>query len=155
MGLQLACMLTRQAGHCLPAPISTQWHDFDKAGWQAALEAARAARHPPPPGVEVWGNDVHSGALGLALRDVQAAGVHPMVRLHHGECGSWRLPRPPPLVVSNPPWGQRLGAYSGDDAGGEEDVDAWWADSEQQRYSAPQRRNDEQAAAALADTWYR
>lgn len=155
--------LTRSSASCA---AHLQWHDFDRATWAEATEAARGARHAPPAGVEVWGNDVHGGALGLALRDVQAARVQPMVRLHQGACVDWRLPRPPALVVSNPPWGQRLMGGHGDDSGGGsgEDADAWWAAPEQQqqrqrRGAAPRggRREgeDEQAAgAALADTWY-
>lgn len=153
-----------------------QWRDsFDPAAWEAAVAAAAAARHAPPEGVEAWGNDVHQGALGLALRDVQAAGMQPMIRLHHGECADWKVPRPPALVVANPPWGQRLLGYSGgrgseDSSGGrfsggsrDEDVDAWWqqeAAAEDQaaarfRRAPQQERQDRQAEeAALAATWW-
>lgn len=125
-----------------------QWHDsFDRDAWAAAVEQAAAGRHAPPAGVEAWGNDVHRGALSLALRDVQAAGVQGMVRLHHGECAGWELPRRPAVLVSNPPWGQRLrgrgaaesfdqdaadggggggGGFSGAFRDGGSDVEAWW-----------------------------
>lgn len=107
---------------------------------------------------------MHKGALGLALRDVQAAGMQRMARLHHGECRAWSLPRPPALVVSNPPWGQRLlggerdeGGYDGDDG----DMD-WWERPEgpagggQQRQQPGRggRRAEAGAEAALAASWW-
>ena len=123
------------------------------------MEAAAAARRRPPPGVECWGNDVHQGALSLALKDVQAAGMRPIVRLHAGECRDWRLPHPPALVVCNPPWGQRLLNPSREDSYGgrgeeeEADVDAWWhAEAAPQR--PPQRRPDAAAGEQLAATWW-
>jgi 23S rRNA G2445 N2-methylase RlmL len=65
-----------------------------------------------------------------------------IVRLHHGECREWQLPRRPALVVSNPPWGQRLrgrenGAGLGD---GTEEVAEWFDDPE---YSDDDRQADE------------
>ncbi|PSC76859.1 DNA methylase [Micractinium conductrix] len=152
----------------------TQWPDFDKPTWLAASDAAAAAAHDPPTGVEAWGNDVHEGALSLALRDVQAAGVSRSVRLHRGDCLQWVLPRRPALVVANPPWGQRLGGGRGDGAtsfaadssgassAGDESLD-WWNDeasaAEQARAAARRGGRDEQQqqqreAAALAGTWY-
>ena len=151
-----------------------QWPDFDKPTWLAASDAAAAAAHDPPTGVEAWGNDVHEGALSLALRDVQAAGVSRSVRLHRGDCLQWVLPRRPALVVANPPWGQRLGGGRGDGAtsfaadssgassAGDESLD-WWNDeasaAEQARAAARRGGRDEQQqqqreAAALAGTWY-
>lgn len=144
---------------CCLSPL--QWRDnFDREAWQAAVEAAAAARHSPPPGVECWGNDVHRGALTLALNDIQAAGMQPMVRLHHGECREWRLPRPPAVVVSNPPWGQRLSGerqQESEFAGGSGDVEEWWHDeaqaSRQQRPDRRQQRDEAAASAALSETW--
>lgn len=115
---------------------------------------------------------VHQGALGLALRDVQAAGMPRMARLHHGECRAWALPRPPTLVVSNPPWGQRLlggerdedGSYDSgsSEGGGDANLD-WWdqpaggaggAQRGQQAAGRGGRREGGGADAALADTWW-
>lgn len=116
---------------------------------------------------------VHQGALSLALRDVQASGMQRMVRLHHGECRAWALPRPPTLVVANPPWGQRLlggdsgegGGYDSGSSGGEGGGDAnldWWDQPEGgaaggQQLQGPGRggaREGRAAEAALADTWW-
>ena len=69
--------------------------------------------------MEVWGNDLHTGALSLAVRDAEAAGVRDIIRFHHGDCDAWTLPHAPNLVVTNPPWGQRLmGREDGGGGGG-------------------------------------
>ena len=31
-----------------------------------------------------------------------------LLRLRHGPCETWQLPRPPALTITNPPWGRRL-----------------------------------------------
>ena len=31
-----------------------------------------------------------------------------LLRLRHGPCETWQLPRPPSLTITNPPWGRRL-----------------------------------------------
>ncbi|GAB4823363.1 hypothetical protein N2152v2_010409 [Parachlorella kessleri] len=84
------------------------WPDFDRGAWQQAVQEAIDARRAPLPGVALLGNDVHAGALGLALRDAESARVKPVVTLHQGGCREWWLLAAPRLVVSNPPWGQRL-----------------------------------------------
>ncbi|PRW59721.1 RNA methylase [Chlorella sorokiniana] len=137
-----------------------QWRDsYDRSAWAAEVEAAAAERHRPPAGVECWGNDLHQGALSLALKDVEAAGMQPMIRLHKGECRDWRLPRPPTLVVSNPPWGQRLLNPDREDSfsrGDESDLEAWWQSEEgpPQRQQPRQQRPDAAAAEQLAATWW-
>ena len=48
------------------------------------------------------------GSLGLAQECAALAKVPQRVRLRHGSCKHWRLPRAPDLVITNPPWGQRI-----------------------------------------------
>ena len=31
-----------------------------------------------------------------------------LLRLRHGPCETWQLPRRPALTITNPPWGRRL-----------------------------------------------
>lgn len=82
------------------------WPDADKAAWQEAFADAEDARIPGTG--QIWGGDIHGGALSLADRDAEAAGVRHLIRLYHGDCADWELPYTPQLVISNPPWGQRL-----------------------------------------------
>jgi putative N6-adenine-specific DNA methylase len=99
-----------------------EWPDADPEAWRDAVASARDARRPggaaggAPP--RLWGNDAHGGALALAARDAEAAGVRSLIRLHSGDAAEWRLPAPPQLVVCNPPWGQRLASGDGDEGGG-------------------------------------
>lgn len=84
------------------------WPDMDGASWKDAVDEAKEARHPAPKDLILFGNDRHAGALSLASRDVRAAQVENLVKLHHGDCRTWELPQKPSLVVCNPPWGMRL-----------------------------------------------
>jgi 23S rRNA G2445 N2-methylase RlmL len=87
------------------------WPDFQGQQWKQCLEEARDLKRAWP-GV-LQGNDVHSGALALAAKDVQAAGVGGIVKLSRGDCRAWVPEMKPDLVVTNPPWGARLLAAGG------------------------------------------
>jgi 23S rRNA G2445 N2-methylase RlmL len=50
---------------------------------------------------------------------VEAAGVGRIVRLGQGDCRGWVPGLKPDLVVTNPPWGNRLLAAAGDRGGGD------------------------------------
>jgi hypothetical protein len=45
-------------------------------------------------------------------RDAAAAGVADMITFRSGTCGGWKLPFPPEMVVTNPPWGGRIAGTS-------------------------------------------
>ncbi len=91
-----------------------RWPDHQPQAWRDCLEQARDLRRPWR-GV-VQGNDVHGGALGLAAKDAEAAGVRGLVRFSQGDCRAWVPELKPDLVVANPPWGTRL--LAGGDGGG-------------------------------------
>jgi len=94
------------------------WPDFDASAWRLAREEAQDLATPKWNGA-LLGNDAHAGAIALAKQDAQAAGLPgSCLHLHHGSCESWQLPcGPPSLVVTNPPWGLRLGEMTGTAAG--------------------------------------
>ena len=48
------------------------------------------------------------GAHFYMCRDAEGAGVAHLVRLHEGACGAWQPKRRPDILVTNPPWGNRL-----------------------------------------------
>jgi hypothetical protein len=96
----------------------------------SACEGQLFARHEfvaPAPFTRLLGTPScpchRAGALGLAARDAEAAGVRHLLRLHQGDCAEWQLPRAPTLVVSNPPWGQRL--MGGEGVSGRQAGGAW------------------------------
>ena len=100
------------------------WPTFDgraKTSWDGANGYAKATRKKEKPNLRLLGNDIHRGALELCMQNVQSAGVAPLVKLNHGDVGGLDLGGvTAPLVVTNPPWGQRLGSDN------PEDVEAAW-----------------------------
>lgn len=85
------------------------WPIFDKELWDDRFHHARSMRAKEKPNVQLWGNDIHQGALDLAAENLKAAGVSSLARLRHGDVASWKIgDRKPDLFVTNPPWGQRL-----------------------------------------------
>lgn len=82
------------------------WPDFDQAAWADSVDTAQQA-HQNWNGL-LLGNDVHSGALGLAQRDAAAAGVAHLIKWQTGACSQWRPPTTPSNIIVNPPWGLRL-----------------------------------------------
>jgi len=96
-----------------------RWPDFEPRVWRdLVLEAERRARagiaRIPP----LDGADRHAGALSLAKKAVRAAGVADHVRFVQSDVGELEPTVPPAVVITNPPYGERLGA-------GEELEEAW------------------------------
>jgi 23S rRNA (guanine2445-N2)-methyltransferase / 23S rRNA (guanine2069-N7)-methyltransferase len=84
------------------------WHGHDPETWQGLLDEARAARCAPPP---IIGCDVDSAALRRVREASHTLGFEDAITLHKRS-----LDRPleagelePGLVVSNPPYGVRMG----------------------------------------------
>lgn len=105
------------------------WYDFEEQAWSAAKEEAKASINAQNLDRCIfYGNDAHKGALQLCMRDVQTARLDRWVKLHHGDCREWKLPKKPTLVMSNPPWGRRLSLQrNGGDEEGDETSMSWSA----------------------------
>lgn len=56
----------------------------------------------------------------LAKQGVMDARVAASVQLRLGNCRDWRLPEAPDIVITNPPWGKRLGGQQGFPGSGDE-----------------------------------
>jgi putative N6-adenine-specific DNA methylase len=93
--------------------------DFDVKTW-ASLKAEAQERAQLALPFVIEGADRHEGALSLAHRSVRAAGVEGLVKLSHADLRSFAPSASLPTVITNPPWGERLG--EGDDL-----VDTWRA----------------------------
>jgi len=93
------------------------WRDFDSALWQQEVEAARAACRTTladgRPLAPVLGCDADPQVLEQARSNAEAAGVMPWLALSGGDCRDFEPPVGPPILVCNPPYGERIGA--GDD----------------------------------------
>jgi len=85
----------------------TAWPGFDGA---AALARARAdlPAHTPSPG-PIVGSDRDPGAIAAARANAQRAGVLPALRLEQRPLSAVDPPPGPGLVLSNPPYGVRVG----------------------------------------------
>ena len=69
-----------------------------------------------------------------------------LLRLRHGPCETWQLPRPPALTITNPPWGRRL-MERGTERGMRP------ADSGQRRGRGGERGDAEEDGEELRHTW--
>lgn len=61
----------------------------------------------------LFGSDRHAGAISIAQRTAREAGLDTLVRFSVADASTAEPPFAPTIVVTNPPWGGRLGA--GDD----------------------------------------
>jgi putative N6-adenine-specific DNA methylase len=95
-----------------------RWPDFDAVTWGRLLAEARARIRPVTCALE--GADRHEGALLLARRAAETAGVSAAIKLTIADAKEFAPASPPAVVVVNPPWGERLGE-------GEDLIDSWRA----------------------------
>jgi len=85
------------------------WRDADLDAWrklydEAEARAAAGAGKLP----KLCGNDVHPGAIAIAKKSIAAAGLVDKIQLSNVDARDYAPPYPPGLVVTNPPWGDRL-----------------------------------------------
>lgn len=82
--------------------------DHDAALWAGLQQEARdRVRHRVDARFE--GADHHDGALSLAARGAHEAGVQALVRFVKSDARDFEPTTAPALVVTNPPYGQRIG----------------------------------------------
>ena len=86
------------------------WRDSDLDAWRkiyddAEARAAKGANTLP----KLGGNDRHPGALSIARKALAAAGLADHVQLSEGDAREYVPPFQPALVVTNPPYGDRVG----------------------------------------------
>ena len=104
-------------GHNLPPAV--RWRSNDHvdvvALWKSLLvdATAQAKRGMKQNSVRILANDIHPGALDICQSSLQRAGLDRFVEVFEGDCGGWEMDdngdeSPPVLVVTNPPWGERL-----------------------------------------------
>lgn len=107
--IEAALLATNTAPGLLRAPPAfTRWPDDDgKRMWKHLTDEALDVRKPRAP-LPILANDAHNGALVLAERAAAAAGVADLITFSNGHAAHYEPSEAPSLVITNPPWGERL-----------------------------------------------
>ncbi len=86
------------------------WPDFDEKLWSTARAEAEARRLEEPQAY-IGGSDLDPKTIELARQNVAAAGLDDVVRLAVRDVKDAQPPRnqPPGVLLSNPPYGERIG----------------------------------------------
>lgn len=82
--------------------------DAEPEIWRRLREEARD-RLAPKLGFAILGTDHHPGAVGIAKASAKAAGMAELVEFGVADATDFVPPFEPALVVTNPPWGERMG----------------------------------------------
>jgi len=85
-----------------------RWPEFNQQVWIKLLDDARAGELPSSP-VEIVGADRDAGAIDAARANAARAGVTDDVEFNVQPISALTPAEPPGLVVSNPPYGVRVG----------------------------------------------
>jgi 23S rRNA (guanine2445-N2)-methyltransferase / 23S rRNA (guanine2069-N7)-methyltransferase len=92
----------------------TGWRGHDAALWEALRTEARARRAARAPRRCIFGADIDADAVRMAIANGERAGVAEWLHLEKRALGDAQVPRTDSgLVVTNPPYGERIGAESG------------------------------------------
>ena len=121
--IEAACAALGRAPGLVPNPAGgpprprafalQRWADFDSALWEREVEAAhQLARDTRPDGgplAPLLGWDHNAEVLAQARANAEAAGVAPWIRFALGDARDFTPPPGPGVIVTNPPYGERLG----------------------------------------------
>jgi 23S rRNA (guanine2445-N2)-methyltransferase / 23S rRNA (guanine2069-N7)-methyltransferase len=92
----------------------TGWAQHDAPLWQRLRQEARERAAARAPRRCILGSDVDTDAVRVALGNAERAGVAAWIHVETRAIGAVERPAGGPgLVVSNPPYGERIGAESG------------------------------------------
>ena len=84
------------------------WPEFDPGGWERVLERARSGIRDAT-GIPIQGSDRDAGAVEAAAANAARAGVAGDLELSVGALSAIEPPRGPGWLVTNPPYGVRVG----------------------------------------------
>lgn len=81
---------------------------FDALAW-AQIRAAAEARVKPAGPLAIYGSDNDERAVRATRRNLQEAGFADCVQVAHGDLLDLEAPAPTGVMLSNPPYGERIG----------------------------------------------
>lgn len=82
--------------------------DFDAALWRELRAEAEARRKPLAP-LPIYGSDLYGDTLKLAQANLRAAGLEEAVQLKQANALEISAPAATGVMVTNPPYGERMG----------------------------------------------
>lgn len=98
-----------------------RWKDVDLDAWRSVYDDAEARAEKGRANMpKLYGNDRHDGALSIASKAIAAAGLQDAIVLTHGDARDYQPLIVPAVVVTNPPYGDRLQESP------ERVAESWW-----------------------------
>lgn len=85
-----------------------RWRDFNIGEWKSVKEEEDRKIGSGDFEYEIWGNDIDMGVLQQAEQNLQYAKLHKDVMLYHGSFENQEPPEGKTLIVTNPPYGERI-----------------------------------------------
>ncbi len=85
-----------------------RWRDFNIAEWKSVKEQEDRKIGSGDFECEIWGNDIDMSVLQQAEQNLQYAKLHKDVMLYHGSFENQEPPEGKTLIVTNPPYGERI-----------------------------------------------
>ena len=89
-----------------------RWHDYDAELFRQIQEEAKAQQRPFDH--HVYGSDAAISAVQIARHNVRLAGLEEVIHVEHRALEDCPTPAEPALLVTNPPYGERLRLREGD-----------------------------------------
>ena len=85
------------------------WEDFDKELFSEIYNDDSGERTP---GCRIYGGDIARAAVAVAQKNIEAAGVEEFVSVECKPFAEWTTPPEDGILVTNPPYGERLKSES-------------------------------------------
>lgn len=105
-----AALIARGIAPGLSRPFAAEsWGTIEPGVWAAAREEARGTVRRDLPTPHIAGYDIDEEALSLARRHAERAGVAADVHFQRRAFAELRSSRRGGFIITNPPWGERLG----------------------------------------------
>ena len=89
------------------------WRGHDAVLWERLREEARARRAARSPRRCIFGSDSDPGAVRMAIENGASAAVADWLHIERRALGDATAPGATGLVITNPPYGERIGSESG------------------------------------------